>query len=279
MASAGDAAIGGLAGLAGPLGGAAGFALGGPVGGIIGSSLGSAIGGAFGGMSEAEARQVAFRRFREQQQMGIHRSVTQADEIGQSIAKSPLAMEAKRFLFDVYRGGNTQQANEFSQGLRVAQESRGLRRSTSGAVAEASSLAAFNANLRAQLLPQVESFATLAERVRNNRLQTDLPAQIGFYTGAPIPGISNQNALLGDPTAFNTTVQAQRGATAGFASGLSQGSSVFGGMGGGGGGGLGGMLGGGAAGAKMGAGGGGMFSIPKGAGAGGFTSGNLFAMT
>lgn len=265
------------------------------LGGTLGAfsqGIGAPFVGAFSASEEADARARAFQRFRAQQRQGIHEAVTSADAAGQAASRSPLAREAKRFLFDVYRGGNTQQANEFAQGLRVAQESRGLRRSTSGAVAEASSLAAFNANLRAQLLPAVEQFATLAERTRNTRLQADLPAQIGFYTGAPIPGISNQNALLGNPTSgLAESINAGSAGQAAFTSNFFNtfGALAGGGFGGGGGGGLGGLGGGGggggfASGAKLGGGGGGggMFTVPKGSSAalgGGISSGQYFAMT
>ena len=208
--------------------------------------------GAFGASEEADARARAFQRFRAQQREGIHTATLNADAIGQSVSQSPLALEGKKFLFDIFRDGGGQQANEFAQGLRVAQQARGLRTSTAGAVAEATSLAAFNSNLRAQLLPAVEQFATLGERVRNQRLGVDAPLLIGYSTGAPIPGISNQNALLGDPqSGLANAIAAGSAGQAAFTSNFFNTFGAIAGGGFGGAGGLGGLGGGGMPGGGM----------------------------
>jgi hypothetical protein len=84
-------------------------------------------------------------------------------------------------------------ADQLRKSLRVAQESRGLRRSVAGAVGEARALGAFTQNLRASLLPSMMQFSTLPEQLRQSIIGFEAPLRTAAATGAPVPGLGPVN--------------------------------------------------------------------------------------
>lgn len=107
-------------------------------------------------------------------------------------------------------------ADQLRKSLRVAQESRGLRRSVAGAVGEARALGAFTQNLRASLLPQLVQFGTLPEQLRQSVLGFEAPLRVASATGAPIPGISGRPSDLFPNFVGSTLGEAAAGAAGGF---------------------------------------------------------------
>ncbi len=182
--------------------------------GGIGALIGG-IGGIVGGIFSSSARRRAQRRFRRQQQEGIADARRITEERVQAVLDNPLIQSASNFIQESFAGDGGPLAEQFRKRLEVAQESRGLRRSTAGAVAEASSLAAFRQNFLAQLLPQAQSFGTLGERFRQSILGQELPINIASHTGAPIPGISQASAELQNPAAFDGLASAFSGGVSG----------------------------------------------------------------
>lgn len=184
------------------------------------SLLGGGLLGGIGGFFSARSRRKALERFRQQQQEGIADARRITEERVAAVTGNPLIQAATNFIQESFAGDGGPLAEQFKKRLQVAQESRGLRRSTASAVAEASSLAAFRQQFLANLLPQAENFGTLGERFRQGILQQELPINIGSRTGAPIPGISQPNLQLMDPAGFDPISsifsQGTQGAIGGF---------------------------------------------------------------
>lgn len=186
--------------------------------------VGGALLGGLGGFFAARERRKALDRFRRRQQQGINRARSTTEERVTALTDNPLLKAANEFLLGSFTGDETDPlTSQFSKRLQVAQESRGLRRSTAAAVAEASSLAAFRAQFLAGLLPQAERFGTLEERFRSNILQQELPIGIAFETGAPIPGVSQLTQDVGG--GFSPLAGAFQGAVSGGLGGFQIGSS------------------------------------------------------
>jgi hypothetical protein len=191
--------------------------------GLLGA-LGGGILGGIGGFFSSRARKKAAARFKRNQQIGITQARANTEQRVQALLDNPLISAASSFIQESFAGDGGPLADQLSKRLRVAQEARGLRRSTAGAVAEASSLAAFRQNFLASLLPQAQSFGTLGERFRGGILQQELPIQIGFNTGAPIPGVSAPSPQLQDPTGFDPISSVLSGGTSGGIGGFQVGS-------------------------------------------------------
>ena len=197
----------------------------------IGSDLAAGIGlgaiGAIGGIFSSRARRKAAERFKRNQQAGIQEARDRTEDRVSALLDNPVIEAANNFLLESFEGTGGPLADQFQRRLEVAQESRGLRRSRAGAVAEASSLAAFSQQFKASLLPQAERFGTLGERFRTSILSQETPISIGFHTGAQIPGISNLSPELADPVGFDPLASAFQGFAQGAAGGfqISQGFS------------------------------------------------------
>lgn len=193
------------------------------LGGIIGGGVGGIL-GSIGGLFGANARKRALERFRARQQEGIRRARDVTEERVSALLDNPLLQSATQFIQRSFSGETDPLTEQFQKRLEVAQESRGLRRSTAGAVAEASALAAFRQNFLAGLLPQAERFGTLGERFRGQILQQELPIGIGFETGGQIPGVSQFTPDITDPTGFDPVSAALSGLTSGGIGGFQIGS-------------------------------------------------------
>jgi hypothetical protein len=182
------------------------------------------VAGGVGGFIAARERRKALERFRVRQQEGITRARADTESRVEALTDNPLLQAANRFLLGSFEGGEQDPlVDQFAKRLRVAQEARGLRRSTAGAVAEASSLAAFRTQLLANLLPQAERFGTLEERFRQRILSQELPIGIAFETGAPIPGVSQFTPDIGE--GFSPLAGAFQGAVSGGLGGAQIGQS------------------------------------------------------
>ena len=184
-----------------------------------GALLGGAL-GALGGVFSSRAKRKAAERFRINQQAGINEARSRTDERVSQLLDNPLIQASNDFLLESFEGEGGALGNQFQRRLEAAQESRGIRRSRAGAVAEASSLAAFSQQFKASLLPQAQSFGTLGERFRQSILAQETPISIGFHTGAAIPGISNLDPRLSDPVGFDPLASAFQQGTAGALGGF-----------------------------------------------------------
>jgi hypothetical protein len=154
---------------------------------------GAAIGGGLGlvgGILGSIDRERQQRRFRRRQREGIDAARELTEERVSNLMDDPLITAARDYLSSSFAEDGTDPLSEqFAKRLRVAQEARGLRRSTAGAVAEASSLAAFRQQHLASMLPQMRSFGTLGEDYRQRILTQEVPWNVAYYTGAAVPGI------------------------------------------------------------------------------------------
>ena len=185
------------------------------IGGLVGGGL-----GAIGGFFESRSQRRAQRRFAEGQRRGIDQSRQIADERVAALLDSPLIRNASQFIQSQYESDTDPLTEQFGRRLRVAQESRGLRRSAPGAQAEAAGLAAFRTQYLTSLLPQAMEFGTLGERTRQGIFAQEVPINIGYHTGAPIPGVSQ---FL--PPAPDAVGSIFGGLASGFGSGFSIGTS------------------------------------------------------
>jgi hypothetical protein len=198
---------------------------------LAGALTGGAL-GAIGGIFSSRARRKAAERFKKDQQAGITEARDRTEDRVSALLDNPVIEAANNFLLESFEGEGGPLADQFQRRLEVAQESRGIRRSRAGAVAEASSLAAFSQQFKASLLPQAQSFGTLGERFRQSILAQETPISIGFHTGAAIPGISNLSPELADPVGFDPLASAFQGAVQGASGGFQLGQT-FAGRGGG----------------------------------------------
>lgn len=154
-------------------------------GALVGGGLGL-VGGILGSIDRERAQ----RRFRRRQREGLDAARELTEERVSDLMSDPLITAARDYIQSSYAEDGTDPLSEqFAKRLRVAQEARGLRRSTAGAVAEASSLAAFRQQHLASLLPQARSFGTLGEDYRQRILTQEVPWNVAYYTGAAVPGI------------------------------------------------------------------------------------------
>lgn len=155
-------------------------------GAIVGGGL-----GLVGGIFESRERRRQQRAFRRGQRRGIDAARELTETRVDELMSDPLIVAARDFLESSYAEDGTDPLSEqFAKRLRVAQEARGLRRSTAGAVAEASSLAAFRQQHLASMLPQMRSFGTLGEDYRQRILTQEIPWNVAYQTGAAVPGIT-----------------------------------------------------------------------------------------
>lgn len=154
---------------------------------------GGIIGGIVGGLGDffsSRERKKALRRFRRRQRTGIDEARERTESRVSDLLANPLIASASQFIQDSFSSDTDPLTEQFSKRLRVAQESRGLRRSVAGAVAEASSLAAFRQNFLQSLLPQAMEFGTVGERFRRGILAQEAPISVAYHTGSPLPGIT-----------------------------------------------------------------------------------------
>jgi hypothetical protein len=157
--------------------------------------LGATLGG-LGAFFGAREQKKAFRRFRKRQSLAIEDARKFADERVASILDSPLIKLSREFVEGTLRDpGSSPLAEGLRKSLRVAQEARGLRRSTAGAVAEASSLAGFQQQLRAQLLPQAQQLGVLPEQLRQSIIGFEAPLRIAQATGLNFTGFGTAPGL------------------------------------------------------------------------------------
>jgi hypothetical protein len=125
------------------------------------------------------------------QQRGIDEARTLTEERVGQLMDDPLISTAREYLQSSFAEDGTDPLSEqFAKRLRVAQEARGLRRGTAGAVAEASSLAAFRQQHLSSMLPQMRSFGTLGEDYRQRILTQEVPWNVAYHTGAAVPNIT-----------------------------------------------------------------------------------------
>lgn len=179
---------------------------------------GGSLLGAIGGFLESRSRRKALERFRRRQMIAIDESRQLTEQRVDALLNNPLIAAATDFIQGSFsEGGTDPLATNLAKGLRVAQEARGLRRSTAGAVAEASSLAAFRQNFLAQLLPQAQSFGTLGERFRQSIFAQEVPINVARLTGAPVPGMQFTPDVGGG---FDPLAAAFGGGTAGGLAGF-----------------------------------------------------------
>ena len=194
-------------------------------GGGQGAGMGGAlIGGIFGmagGVMESIDRERTQRRFMRRQQQGITAARDLTETRVEDLLADPLITAARDYLETSFSEDDDPLSQQFTKRLRVAQEARGLRRGTAGAVAEASSLAAFRQQHLSSLLPQMRSFGTLGEDYRQRILQQEIPWNVAYHTGAAVPGITPPAYI---PSALTSGMQ-------GFASGAAGGYQIGSAMG------------------------------------------------
>lgn len=173
------------------------------------------LGGALGGYFSSRERRRAQEEFRRRQAEGIAEARRITEDRVQSLLENPLIAQASGFIQSSFEGGaDDPLTQQFRRQLRVAQEERGLRRSTAGAVAEASSLAAFRQRFLQSLLPSAMEFGTVGERFRQRILAQETPLEVASRTGAALPGFTPPEFIPSPMlSAFQGGIQ---GATGGF---------------------------------------------------------------
>jgi hypothetical protein len=155
-------------------------------GGLTGGVFG-ALGGIFGAMEQEDFH----KWYRKAQQKGMDQGRALTEERVGALMDDPLISAARNYLQSSFAEDGTDPLSEqFGKRLRVAQEARGLRRTTAGAVAEASSMAAFRQQHLAGMLPQMRQFGTLGEDYRQRILTQEIPWGVAYETGSAVPGIT-----------------------------------------------------------------------------------------
>ena len=159
--------------------------------GIAGGLLG--ITGGVVGAIQSERQQ---RRFRRRQRRAIGEARQFADERVAEITGGPLFSQAVDFLQGTFENtADSPLAQDFARGIRQAQATRGTLFGGAGVAQEASGLAAFSQELRQSLLPQLLTFATEPERLRQSVLGFEAPLRVAAATGAALPGLTPQPLL------------------------------------------------------------------------------------
>jgi len=187
---------------------------------LITSILGGITGG-LGSFFGARESKKAFRRFRKRQAGAITKAREFTDErIAALTGPGTLLGLGTEFLRGTFSDPESSPlAESLTKGLRVAQESRGLRRSTIGAVSEARALGAFTQNLRSSLLPAVQQFGTLPETLRQSILGFELPIHIGRATGLNVSGLGVAPGLEAGFASGGSTSAILSGAASGLLGG------------------------------------------------------------
>jgi hypothetical protein len=152
------------------------------------------LGGLFaagGSILGAREKKKAFRRFRKRQRIAIDQAREFADErVAALTGEDSLIGRGINFLkgtFDDPAGSPL--ADQLRKSIQVAQESRGLRRSTIGAVSEARALGAFTQKQRQSLLPELVRFGTVGENLRQSIISFEMPLRVGAATGLNVTGL------------------------------------------------------------------------------------------
>lgn len=187
---------------------------------LAGALLGGLFGG-FGAFFGAREQKKAFRRFRRRQSQALQETRQFADErVQQLTGEGSLIGRGIKFLegtFDDPEGSPL--ADSLRKSIRVAQESRGLRRSPVAAVAEARALGAFSQNLRQQLLPSLLAFGTAPENLRQSIIGFEAPLRIGEATGLNITGLAPAPGLQAGFAGGGSTSSILSGIASGFIGG------------------------------------------------------------
>jgi hypothetical protein len=198
-----------------------GFDFGGFGGGLVGGTL-----GLVGGLIQAHQQKKAFRTFRKRQSLAIEEARRFADErVAALTGEGTLNKRGVDFLQGTFDNPeNSPLADQLRKSIRVAQESRGLRRSTVGAVAEARALGAFTQTQRQALLPSLIQFGTVGENIRQGVLSFEAPLRIANATGLNASGFNFAPGLAPPGSSLNEAIT---GGIAGFAGGFNIGSTLF----------------------------------------------------
>lgn len=185
--------------------------------GLIGGIGGGILGGLGAGLDAWLSNDRQW--FGRAQQTGINEARERTEQRVADLLANPLIASATDFIQSRFSSeGLSALGEQLQKNLRVAQEARGLRRSTAGAVAEASSLAAFREQELMQLLDPALRFGTLGEDYRQRITQIETPISVAFHTGSAVPGITPPPARTPFSDLFG-------GIASGFAGGMAAGRS------------------------------------------------------
>lgn len=168
-------------------------------GAALGGALIGGILGGVGGIISARDQKKAFRKFRRRQNAAIQQARDFADtRVEELTGEGSLIGRGIDFLKGTFDNPeDSPLADQLRKSIRVSQESRGIRRSVTGAVAEARALGGFTQNLRASLLPQLQSFGTVGENLRQSIISFEAPLRIGAATGLNVAGLGPAPGLGG----------------------------------------------------------------------------------
>ncbi len=184
--------------------------------GIIGGLLGGA-GGIFSSISAKKQQ----KKFKKGQKEGIQAARVFADErIEQLLGKGSLFSLGEDFLRGTFENAaDSPLAQDFVKGIRQAQASRGTLAGPASEFTEAGGLAAFSQQLKAGLLPQLQSFSLAPEQLRQSIVGFEAPLRVASRTGASIAGITPPQIL---PSIFGSALS---GAAGGFLGGAQIGAA------------------------------------------------------
>lgn len=189
----------------------------------IGGGIVGAVAGGVGALLDRQSQKKALSSFRKRQKRAIASAREFTDQrVAELTGEGSLIKLGKDFLRGSFEGGgNSPLEEQLRKSLAVAQESRGLRRSAISASGEARALGAFSQQLRQQLLPSLEQFGSVDERLRQSVLGFELPIRIGQATGLNVSGLS---AAPGQSLGGSSTTGAVLGqAVSGFLGGANLG--------------------------------------------------------
>lgn len=184
--------------------------------------VGGGLLGFAGGLLQGYAQKAAATKARRRQRKAISGARTFADErIAELTGEGSLFAQGVDFLRSTFGdAANTPLAQDYVKQIRAAQASRGTLFGGAAVNTEASGLAAFSQDLRARLLPQLQSFSFAPEQLRQSIVGFEVPLRIASRTGAQLPGIGP------NPLAVNPFVGALNQGLAGFLGGAQIGLNV-----------------------------------------------------
>ncbi|MCI0354818.1 MAG: hypothetical protein L0099_07255 [Acidobacteria bacterium] len=188
----------------------------------ISKATGAAFGfgalGAAGGFLQALRAEKGATRFRRRQRKAIAEAERVAGERVSRVEQSELFRGARQFIEGTFQDAvGTPLAQDFAKSIRAAQSARGVFSGAAAEAGEASGVAAFAQQLRANLLPSALSFSQFPETLRAQILSSEVPLRVAASTGAALPGLAPQQTF--DPLSAALT-QGISGAAGGFQLGL-----------------------------------------------------------
>lgn len=145
------------------------------------------------------------KRFRVRQRQGVEAARHVARQRASQIMGQ--LSGPRNFLAGTFNPTMSLQEQEYGDILKETRRARGIE---AGSDTGAGSLGRYRVGLQQSLLGQAQNFGTLGEQIRRQQLREQVPLQVAYRTGAPIPGVGSQ-PLTPAPSGFADMIRGAGG--------------------------------------------------------------------